>query len=180
MRAPPDVVAVCRHATDTNTQGSWVTSARFRSGGLDLQVEEPRLEQHLGRGRAPLTIGLQRVDERRQIRRRHEGVVVDQADVVEGVEITEGVVVGGKAQVLGHPQDAHIGEGLRDQIRAAIPRAVVDEHQLEAILRPFQRVEMFETANEVVPPVEGQHHQPDAGPGHVDHLSVLAGKTRHW
>ena len=68
------------------------------------------------------------------------------------------------------------GKAVRDQIRAAVARAVVDEHQLEAILRPFEGVEVFETANEVVPPVEGQHHQPDAGPGHVDHLWFWLGK----
>jgi len=162
LRSVELVRAVHLDTTDPDPERPHVAPCpRNERRALDRHVDEARREQHAARGGTRPGIALERVDQRSEPARVHEGVGVDQRHVIGTAGVVHGQVVGGKAPVAARIDDGHVGEVLADGVGAPVARSVVDHDQVEAVARPVEGLEAAETTEHVVTAVEVQDDGPN-------------------
>ncbi len=158
----PDLTPVDREPRDLHAELAPV-ARRPRRRRLEGEGHERGGEHDLRIGGAELLVRLEGVDEGAQpVPVRHR-VVVEQGHVVDPAEILEPEVAAtGKPGVVGVLDHVHPGHLAADTGCDAVDRRVVDEEDVERVLRPVDVVQRFEAPQGHVAAVVVQYHDTHA------------------
>ena len=172
----PAVVAPHLHPAHPHAEPTAV-SWRRPVTAAHAQVGEAVGEEDLRAGGPHIVGALERLDERLQVGRLGERVVVDQADVVDGVQIAQAQVVGREPDVAARRDDAHPGADGQP-LRRSIDGRVVHHDDLEELLGPVELLEVVDALLHQRAAVEVEDDQADPRHSHRPMLTARRAPVR--